>query len=66
MLWCLATSSYVASYETTDQPPQGNLALFAVLFLVCCVEAVIVKVVSEEMRADSAAEATDQLARRIS
>lgn len=63
MFWCLATSSYVASLETTDQPPQGNLALFAVLFLVCCVEAVIVKVVSEEMRADSP---PDQLARRTS
>ncbi|KAG8312583.1 hypothetical protein J6590_020503 [Homalodisca vitripennis] len=50
MLWSVATASYVtASYEASDQPPQGNLALFAVLFLVCCVEVVIVKVVSDEM-----------------
>lgn len=48
MLWALASADYVtASYEAGEQAPQGNLALFAVLFLVCCVEAVIVKVVSE-------------------
>lgn len=40
--------SYVsASSDPTDQQPQGNMALFATLFLMCCVEVVIIKVISD-------------------
>lgn len=38
---------YVSASNESAEHPQGNLALFVVLFLVCCIEVVIVKVVSE-------------------